>query len=103
MALIRSATYKCYGPGRWILKQGHLSTNMYLIVKGHVVITEDVRNSATKLMDNTERCILKEKQSFGESAVVFNTFRTNSVQSLSKHFFIWILDNYIGPKNSSLL
>jgi len=87
MDLIRRATYKCYGPGRWILKQGHLSTNMYLIVKGRVVITEDVRNSVTKLMENTERCKLKEKQSFGESAVMFNTLRTNSVQSLSKHFF----------------
>lgn len=87
MALIRRATYKCYGPGRWILKQGHLSTNMYLIVKGHVVITEDVKNSITKLMENTERCKLKEKQSFGESAVMFDTYRTNSVQSLSKYFF----------------
>jgi len=103
MALIRRATYKCYGPGRWILKQGHLSTNMYLIVKGHVVITEDVRNSVTKLMDNIEVCKLKEKQSFGESAVMFNTFRTNSVQSLSNNFFMWILDNYIGSKNSFML
>ncbi|XP_060864846.1 uncharacterized protein LOC132941015 [Metopolophium dirhodum] len=93
MALIRRATYTCYGPGRWILKQGHLSTNMYLIVKGHVVITEDVRNSVTKLMDNTERCILKEKQSFGESAVMFNTFRTNSVQSLSTVELISISKN----------
>ncbi|CAI6365934.1 unnamed protein product [Macrosiphum euphorbiae] len=56
---------------------------MYLIVKGHVVFTEDVQNSVTKLMDNTERCKLKEKHSFGESAVMFNTLRTNSVQSLS--------------------
>ena len=84
---MRRATYKCYGPGRWILKQGHLSTNMYLIVKGQVMITEDVQNPVTKLMENTERCKLKEKHSFGESAVMFNTLRTNSVQSLSKHFF----------------
>ncbi|KAL4143177.1 hypothetical protein QTP88_005537 [Uroleucon formosanum] len=93
MALIRRATYKCYGPGRWILKQGHLSTNMYLIVKGHVLITEDVQNSVTKLMDNTECCKLKEKQSFGESAVMFNTFRTNSVQSLSTVELISISKN----------
>eukprot|EP00102_Acyrthosiphon_pisum_P020878 XP_016658088.1 PREDICTED: uncharacterized protein LOC100575934 isoform X2 [Acyrthosiphon pisum] len=93
MALIRRATYKCYGPGRWILKQGHLSTNMYLIVKGHVLITEDVRNSVTKLMENTECCKLKEKHSFGKSAVMFNTLRTNSVQSLSTVELISISKN----------
>jgi CRP-like cAMP-binding protein len=87
MTLIRRASYKCYGPGRWILKQGHLSTNMYLIVKGNVRITEDVRNPVTKFMESTERCILKEKKSFGESGVMFNTRRINSVQSISKHFF----------------
>lgn len=64
MALIRMATQKCFGPGRQILKQGHLSTNMYLIVIGHVVITEGVQNSITKLMENTERCKLKEKKIF---------------------------------------
>ncbi|CAI6373928.1 unnamed protein product [Macrosiphum euphorbiae] len=93
MALMRRATYKCYGPGRWILKQGHLSTNMYLIVKGQVVITEDVQNPVTKLMENTERCKLKEKHSFGESAVMFNTLRTNSVQSLSAVELISISKN----------
>ncbi|CAI6367396.1 unnamed protein product [Macrosiphum euphorbiae] len=57
------------------------------------VITEDVQNSVTKLMDNTERCKLKEKHSFGESAVLFNTLRTNSVQSLSTVELISISKN----------
>jgi len=88
MALIKRACYKCYGPGRWILKQGHLSTNMYLIVRGNVRITEYVQNSNTKLLDNIEHCQLKEKKSFGESAVMFNTQRINSVQSLSNYYFL---------------
>ncbi|XP_025192392.1 cAMP-dependent protein kinase type II-alpha regulatory subunit-like [Melanaphis sacchari] len=93
MLLIKRASYKCYGPGRWILKQGHLSTNMYLIVKGNVRITEDVRNPITKLIESTERCILKEKKSFGESAVMFNTRRINSVQSISTVELICISKN----------
>jgi len=90
MALIRRASYKCYGPDRWILKQGHLSTNMYLIVKGSVRITEDVPNPVTKVMESIERCVLKEKKSFGESAVMFDTSRTNSVQSMSKYIYIFL-------------
>ncbi|KAF0771100.1 cAMP-dependent protein kinase type II-alpha regulatory subunit-like [Aphis craccivora] len=93
MALIRRASYKCYGPDRWILKQGHLSTNMYLIVKGSVRITEDVPNPVTKVMESIERCVLKEKKSFGESAVMFDTSRTNSVQSMSTVELICISKN----------
>ncbi|KAE9545669.1 hypothetical protein AGLY_001212 [Aphis glycines] len=93
MALIRRASYKCYGPDRWILKQGHLSTNMYLIVRGSVRITEDVPNPVTKVMESIERCILKEKKSFGENAVMFNTSRTNSVQSISTVELICISKN----------
>ncbi|XP_026811220.1 uncharacterized protein LOC113552561 [Rhopalosiphum maidis] len=93
MTLIRRASYKCYGPGRWILKQGHLSTNMYLIVKGNVRVTEDVQNPVTKFMESTERCILKEKKSFGESGVMFNTRRINSVQSISTVELICISKN----------
>lgn len=90
MALIRRASYKCYGPDRWILKQGHLSKNMYLIVRGSVRITEDVPNPVTKVMERIERCILKEKKSFGENAVMFNTSRINSVQSISKYIYLFI-------------
>ncbi|XP_050055024.1 uncharacterized protein LOC126549558 isoform X2 [Aphis gossypii] len=93
MALIRRASYKCYGPDRWILKQGHLSKNMYLIVRGSVRITEDVPNPVTKVMERIERCILKEKKSFGENAVMFNTSRINSVQSISTVELICISKN----------
>lgn len=86
MTFIRRASYKCYGPGRWILKEGQSSKNMYLIVKGFVRITEYVFNPVSKLMEIVEHCKLYEKQSFGESAVMFNSHRINSVQSLSKYF-----------------
>lgn len=87
MAFIKSASYKCYGPDRWILKEGHSPQNMYLIVKGKVRITEKVYNPVSKIMENIEHCQLYEKKSFGESAIIFNTsLRITSVQSLGKYF-----------------
>jgi len=84
MALIGHASYKCYGPGRWILKEGRLTENMYLIVEGHVRVTENKYNCAFNTMEIVEHCKLYAKYSFGESAVMFDTHRTTSVQSLSK-------------------
>lgn len=84
MALIRHASYKCYGPGRWIMKEGHEAENMYLIVEGHVRITENKYNCLLEKMDIVEHCKLYAKHSFGQSAVMFDTRRTTSVQSLSK-------------------
>lgn len=86
MAFIKNASYKCYGPNRWILKEGHSPQYMYLIVKGKVRITEQVYNPVSKIMETIEHCQLNEKKSFGESAVMFNTsLRITSVQSLSKY------------------
>lgn len=56
-----------------------------MIVKGHVRITENVLNPVFKTLDIIEHCKLDEKKSFGESAVMFNTCRITSVQSLGKH------------------
>lgn len=83
MNFIRRAKYKCYGPGRWILKEGHSSKNMYLIINGHVRVTEYVFNRLNKKMEIQEHCKLYSNNSFGESAVMFDTARITSVQSLS--------------------
>lgn len=84
MALIERASYKCYGPGRWILKEGHSAQNMYLIVEGQVRVTKQVYNPAIKVMETVELCKLHGRQSFGESAIMFDTQRVTSVQSLSR-------------------
>lgn len=83
MALIRNASYSSYGPGRWILKEGHSPENMYLIIKGSVRLTKYVYNPISKILDLIEYCKLNENKSFGVSSVKFNTRRTTSAQSLS--------------------
>lgn len=88
MNFIRRATYKCYGPGRWILKEGHTSKNMYLIINGHVRVTEYIFNRLDKIMEIHEYCKLYTNYSFGESAVMFDKTRITSVQSLSILFLI---------------
>lgn len=84
-ALVGRALYKCYGPGRWILKEGHPAEHMYLIVKGRARVTERVYNVVFKTTNTVERGQLAERQSFGESALMFNTRRITSVQSLSTY------------------
>lgn len=91
MALIKKASYNCYGPNRWIIMEGNPQQNMYLIVKGVVRIVEHKYNPAFKIMEAIEICKLYAKQSFGESAVMFDTLRNTSVQSLSKYFLLNIL------------
>lgn len=87
MELIRHASYKCYGPNRWITKEGYSPENMYLIVDGHVRITEYKYSSVHNTMEIVEHCELYKKYSFGECAVMFDMPKTTSVQSLSKHIF----------------
>jgi hypothetical protein len=88
MALIRSASYTNYGPGRWILKEGHSPENMYLIIKGSIRLTKYVYNPISKKKDLIEYCKLSEKKSFGVSSIKFNTLRKISAQSLSTFFSI---------------
>lgn len=73
---------------------------MYLIVKGSVKITEKVLNPVTLLMEDIDRCILTEKKAFGESAVMFNTRRMNSVQTLSKYHKILFLKIHLSLLDS---
>jgi len=101
IAIVKRASYKCYGPGRWILKEGHQPNNMYLIIEGQVRITEQVYNPAYKIMETIEHCKLYGRQSFGESAVMFNaTRRLNSVQSLSKSFGNFITISFLQTQST---
>lgn len=58
-----------------------------MIVKGCVKITETVHNHVFNTLDTVEHCILGEKKSFGKSAVMFNSRRLTSVQSLGKNLY----------------
>lgn len=91
IALMSRTTYKCYKPGKWILKEGHIPENMYLIIKGHVRVTESIYNPMTKSIDTIEHRKSNAGKSFGESAVMFNSRRITSVQSLGKKMFLCIL------------
>lgn len=58
-----------------------------MIVKGHVRITETLHDRIFNTFDIVEHCKLGEKKSFGESAVMFNSPRITSAQSLGKYFW----------------
>lgn len=61
---------------------------MYLIVEGRVRVVQHVYNQNLNKTDIVQHCQLSKRQSFGESAVIFDTRRTTSVQSLSNGLLV---------------
>ncbi|XP_050426951.1 uncharacterized protein LOC126837164 [Adelges cooleyi] len=83
IAVMTTATYKCFGPDRIILKQDRQPWNMYYIVKGVVSLCKDVYDPILKKTESVEQCKLTDGETFGESAVMFNRPMKTSVKSLT--------------------
>ncbi|XP_050520487.1 cGMP-dependent protein kinase [Daktulosphaira vitifoliae] len=96
IGLMMKATYKCFGPNRFILKQDHKPQNMYYIVKGQLILLKNIYNEVLNKIESIEVCKLNEGDTFGENAVMFDTPRKTSVKSLTTVELICISqDDYI--------
>ncbi|XP_044141340.1 cyclic nucleotide-binding domain-containing protein 2-like [Bufo gargarizans] len=71
--------YECFGPGRVIIRQGHVAQNFYLILSGTAVVTKVSRSKKTGEHFSKTVAFLKKGKYFGDVAILTNTKRNATV------------------------
>ncbi|XP_056417404.1 cyclic nucleotide-binding domain-containing protein 2-like isoform X2 [Hyla sarda] len=71
--------YECFGPGRVIIRQGHVAQNFYLILSGTTVVTKVSRSKKTGEHFSKTVAFLKKGKYFGDVAILTNTKRNATV------------------------
>ncbi|XP_073518160.1 uncharacterized protein [Phyllobates terribilis] len=71
--------YECFGPGRVIIRQGHVAQNFYLILSGMAVVTKVSRSEKTGEHFSKTVAFLKKGKYFGDVAILTNTKRNATV------------------------
>ncbi|XP_075190100.1 cyclic nucleotide-binding domain-containing protein 2-like [Anomaloglossus baeobatrachus] len=71
--------YECFGPGRVIIRQGHVAQNFYLILSGMAVVTKVSRSQKTGEHFSKTVAFLKKGKYFGDVAILTNTKRNATV------------------------
>ncbi|XP_077154667.1 cyclic nucleotide-binding domain-containing protein 2-like [Ranitomeya variabilis] len=71
--------YECFGPGRVIIRQGHVAQNFYLILSGMAVVTKVSSSKKTGEHFSKTVAFLKKGKYFGDVAILTNTKRNATV------------------------
>ncbi|XP_075707570.1 cyclic nucleotide-binding domain-containing protein 2-like isoform X2 [Rhinoderma darwinii] len=71
--------YECFGPGRVIIRQGHVAQNFYLILSGTAVVTKVSYSKKTGEHFSKTVAFLKKGKYFGDVAILTNTKRNATV------------------------
>ncbi|KAM5180514.1 cyclic nucleotide-binding domain-containing protein 2-like [Mantella aurantiaca] len=71
--------YECFGPGRVIIRQGHVAQSFYLILSGTAVVTKVSRARKTGEPFAKTVAFLKRGKYFGDVAILTNTKRNATV------------------------
>ncbi|XP_069495637.1 uncharacterized protein [Ambystoma mexicanum] len=77
--LARVGWYECFGPGRVIIRQGHIPQNFYLILSGTTVVTKVSVNKQTGELFPKTVAFLKKGKYFGDVAILTSTKRNATV------------------------
>ncbi|KAM9321156.1 uncharacterized protein PAF06_005712 [Gastrophryne carolinensis] len=104
--------YECFGPGRVIIRQGHVPQNFYLILSGTAVVTKVSRAKHSGELFSKTVAFLKKGKYFGDVAILTNAKRnatvvchdTVSLLAISRQDFLNIfLSLEEGPEHIQLL
>ncbi|XP_077341125.1 cyclic nucleotide-binding domain-containing protein 2-like isoform X1 [Lithobates pipiens] len=106
--------YECFGPGRVIIRQGHVAQNFYLILSGTAVVTKVSHSKKTGELFSKTVALLKKGKYFGDVAILTNTRRnatvvchdTVSLLAISRQDFLNIFlnsESQEGPDHLQLL
>uniref|UniRef100_A0A8C5WHG0 Cyclic nucleotide-binding domain-containing protein n=1 Tax=Leptobrachium leishanense TaxID=445787 RepID=A0A8C5WHG0_9ANUR len=106
--------YECFGPGRVIIRQGHVAQNFYLILAGTAVVAKVSRNKKTGEYFSKTVAFLKKGKYFGDVAILTNAKRnatvvchdTVSLLAIARQDFLNIFsnsDNQEGPEYITFL
>ncbi|KYO28527.1 hypothetical protein Y1Q_0005328 [Alligator mississippiensis] len=71
--------YECFGPGRVIIRQGHVPQNFYLILSGTAVVTKVALNQQTGELYARTVAFLKKGKYFGDVAILTGARRNATV------------------------
>ncbi|XP_019384086.1 PREDICTED: uncharacterized protein LOC109305552 [Crocodylus porosus] len=71
--------YECFGPGRVIIRQGHIPQNFYLILSGTAVVTKVALNQQTGELYARTVAFLKKGKYFGDVAILTGARRNATV------------------------
>ncbi|XP_063286901.1 cyclic nucleotide-binding domain-containing protein 2-like [Pelobates fuscus] len=71
--------YERFGPGRVIIRQGHVAQNFYLILAGTAVVTKVSRNKKTGEYFSKTVAFLKKGKYFGDVAILTGAKRNATV------------------------
>ncbi|XP_031753205.1 cyclic nucleotide-binding domain-containing protein 2-like [Xenopus tropicalis] len=77
--IARTGWYECFGPGRVIIRQGHVPQNFYLILSGTAVVTKVSRNKETGEHFSNTVAFLKKGKYFGDVAILTNAKRNATI------------------------
>ncbi|XP_069828093.1 cyclic nucleotide-binding domain-containing protein 2-like isoform X2 [Dendropsophus ebraccatus] len=77
--IARVGWYECFGPGRVIIRQGHVAQNFYLILSGTAVVTKVSRSKKTGEHFSKTVAFLKKGKYFGDVAILTNAKRNATV------------------------
>ncbi|XP_075448652.1 cyclic nucleotide-binding domain-containing protein 2-like isoform X1 [Ascaphus truei] len=106
--------YECFGPGRVIIRQGHVPQNFYLILSGTAVVTKVSRSKNTGEHFSKTVAFLKKGKYFGDVAILTMAKRnatvvchdTVSLLAISRQDFLNIFlnsESQEGPEYIRLL
>ncbi|XP_075054015.1 uncharacterized protein LOC142140053 isoform X2 [Mixophyes fleayi] len=71
--------YECFGPGRVIIREGHVAQNFYLILSGTAVVTKVSHSKKTGDHFSKTVAFLKKGKYFGDVAILTNAKRNATV------------------------
>ncbi|KAM4702104.1 cyclic nucleotide-binding domain-containing protein 2-like [Discoglossus pictus] len=77
--LAKVGWYECFGPGRVIIRQGHVPQNFYLILSGTTVVTKVSSSKKTGEHFSKTVAFLKKGKYFGDVAILTNAKRNATV------------------------
>ncbi|XP_029458162.1 uncharacterized protein LOC115091938 isoform X1 [Rhinatrema bivittatum] len=95
--------YECFGPGRVIIRQGHVPQNFFLILSGTAVVTRVSVNKKTGELYSKTVAILRKGKYFGDVAILTSSRRNVTVVchdsvtllAVSREDFLNILELWI--------
>nr|XP_048721172.1 uncharacterized protein LOC125643090 [Caretta caretta] len=77
--LAQMGWYECFGPGRVVIRQGHIPQNFYLILSGTAVVTKVAVNKQTGELYAKTAAFLKKGKYFGDVAILTGARRNATV------------------------
>ncbi|XP_030055209.1 cyclic nucleotide-binding domain-containing protein 2 [Microcaecilia unicolor] len=77
--LARAGWYECFGPGRVVIRQGHVPQNFFLILSGTAVVTKVSVNKKTGELYSKTVAFLKRGKCFGDVAILTSNRRNATV------------------------